>query len=130
MLTLQKYPLNSKHIFKKEINLCQTLQAVQAANGCFSEPWVSGAVGSVKWEGEIKRTFLPSCLMNYLSACSIHGEGNCNPLQSSCLENSMDRGAWWATVHGVPKSWTQLSNEHNTAPYKPSWGPQRLPVPN
>ena len=35
-------------------------------------------------------------------------KGNGNPLQSSCLENSMDRGTWWATVHGVAKSWTQL----------------------
>ena len=34
------------------------------------------------------------------------GEGNSYPLQYSCLENSMDRGAWWATVHGVTKSWT------------------------
>ena len=33
------------------------------------------------------------------------GEGNGNPLQYSCLENSIDRGAWWATVHGVTKSW-------------------------
>ena len=31
------------------------------------------------------------------------GEGNGNPLQYSCLENSIDRGAWWATVHGVTK---------------------------
>ena len=31
------------------------------------------------------------------------GEGNDNPLQYSCLENPMDRGAWWATVHGVAK---------------------------
>ena len=38
------------------------------------------------------------------------GEGNGNPLQYSCLENSMDWGAWWATVHGVAKSWTRLSN--------------------
>jgi len=37
-------------------------------------------------------------------------EGNGNPLQYSCLENSMDRGAWWAIVHGVTKSRTQLSN--------------------
>ena len=37
------------------------------------------------------------------------GEGNGNPLQYSCLENSMDRGAWWATVHGVAKSQAQLS---------------------
>ena len=34
------------------------------------------------------------------------GEGNGNPLQYSCLENCMDRGAWWATVHGVTKSQT------------------------
>ena len=32
------------------------------------------------------------------------GEGKSNPLQCSCLENSMDRGAWWATVHGVTES--------------------------
>ena len=38
------------------------------------------------------------------------GEGNENPLQNSCLENPMDRGAWWATVHGITKSWTQLSD--------------------
>ena len=37
------------------------------------------------------------------------GEGNGNPLQYSCLGNSMDRGAWWAMVHGIAKSWTQLS---------------------
>ena len=45
------------------------------------------------------------------------GEGNGNPLQYTCLENSRDRGAWWATVHGVThgvaKSQTRLSNyEH------------------
>ena len=34
------------------------------------------------------------------------GEGNSNPLQYSFLENSMDRGAWWVTVHGVIKSYT------------------------
>ena len=34
------------------------------------------------------------------------GEGNGYPLQYSCLENPMDRGAWWATVPGVAKSWT------------------------
>ena len=37
-------------------------------------------------------------------------EGNGNPLQYSCLGNLMDRGSWWAIVHGVQKSWTQLSN--------------------
>ena len=38
------------------------------------------------------------------------GEGNGNPLQYSCLENSMDKVTWRATVHGVAKSWTQLSD--------------------
>ena len=38
------------------------------------------------------------------------GEGNDYPLQYSGLENSMDRGAWWAIVHGVAKSRTRLSN--------------------
>ena len=38
------------------------------------------------------------------------GEGNGNPLPYSYLENSMDRRAWWATVHGVTKSQTRLSN--------------------
>ena len=36
------------------------------------------------------------------------GEGNGNPLQYSCLENPMDRGAWWAVVHGVAQSRTRL----------------------
>ena len=40
------------------------------------------------------------------------GEGNGNPLQYSCLENPVDRGAWWATVHGVTKVKTRLSNWH------------------
>ena len=38
------------------------------------------------------------------------GEGNGNPLQYSCLENSMDREAWWAAVHGVANSRTRLNN--------------------
>ena len=39
-----------------------------------------------------------------------YGEGNGNPLKYSCLENPMDGGAWKAVVHGVLKSWTQLSD--------------------
>ena len=41
------------------------------------------------------------------------GERPGNPLQYSCLENPMDRGAWWATVHGVAKSQTRLNNLAN-----------------
>ena len=46
------------------------------------------------------------------------GEGNGNPLQYSCLDNPMDRRAWWATVHGVTESRTQLSDCTSVAGYK------------
>ena len=39
---------------------------------------------------------------------SCTGEENGNPLQCSCLENSRDRGAWWAAIYGVAQSWTRL----------------------
>ena len=45
------------------------------------------------------------------------GEGNGTPLQYSCLENPMDGGAWWAAVHGVAQSQTQLSNFTFTFPF-------------
>ena len=62
----------------------------------------------------------PSGLISKESACNVGdpgsipgsgrstGEGNGNPLQYSHLENSMDKGVWWATVHGITKSQTQL----------------------
>ena len=45
-------------------------------------------------------------LGSILGSGRFSGERNGNPLQYSYLENSMDGGAWWATVHGVAKSWT------------------------
>ena len=45
------------------------------------------------------------------------GEGNGNPLQYFCLENPMDRGDWWPTVHGVAKSQTRLSDYISFFPY-------------
>ena len=52
-----------------------------------------------------------SLLAIYFIYSSLYvGEGNGTPLQYFCLENPMDGGAWWAAVHGVSKSWTQLSD--------------------
>ena len=50
--------------------------------------------------------------------------GSGNPLQHSCQDNPRDRGAWWATVHGVAKSWTQLSMHTHFS--KVSWWQGRL----
>ena len=56
------------------------------------------------------------------------GERNDNPLQYSCLENSMDGEAWWATVHGVAKSWTWLSNfTHSLSSLRGNYLPVTFP---
>ena len=57
-----------------------------------------------------------------------HGEGNGNPLQCSCLENPRDGGAWWATVRGVTKSQTRLSNFTFTFPFM-HWRRKWQPTP-
>ena len=51
-------------------------------------------------------------IREHYKGCLLHniGEGNGTPLQYCCLENPMDGGAWWAPVHGVAKSQTQLSD--------------------
>ena len=46
----------------------------------------------------------------YINLLCLFGEGNGNPLQCSCLENSRDGGAWWAAVYGVAESQTRLSD--------------------
>ena len=45
-------------------------------------------------------------------AISVYGEGHGNPIQHSCLENPMDRRAWWATVHKITLSRTRLKQQH------------------
>ena len=55
-------------------------------------------------------TLRSKALVNHNGLLTVSGEGNGTPLQYSCLENPMDGGAWWATVHGVAKSRTRLSN--------------------
>ena len=54
------------------------------------------------------------------------GEGNGNPLQYCCLENPLDGGAWWATVHGVANSWTRLNNF--TSHFSAEWSDNTLPL--
>ena len=59
-----------------------------------------------------------------VSVVNIFGEGNGTPLQYSCLANPMDRGAWWAAVHGVAQSWTwlkRLSSSSSSKPFPLFW---------
>ena len=63
-------------------------------------PWHSTVIS-------LSLSFFPLELDIYSQA---PGEGNGNPLQYSCLENPMDKGAWWAIIHGVAKSLTRLSD--------------------
>ena len=97
---------------KKNLTLCVPLPA-QAGHAHFHS-WVI-----IKYKPD--RGF-PSRSDSKESACSagdlgsvpglgrFPGEGNGNPLQYSCLENSMDRGTWWGTVHGIAKSRTWLNS--------------------
>ena len=58
------------------------------------------------------------CVCVYIYIYYYIGERNGNPLLYSCLENPTDRAAWWATVHGIAKNWTRLSNQDT--PEQPS----------
>ena len=62
------------------------------------EPGRLQSMGSLRVAERLHSHFSLSC----------NGEGNGNPLQSSCLENPRDWGAWWAAVYGVTQSWTRL----------------------
>ena len=55
--------------------------------------------------------------LDFHFSLSCIGEGNGNPLQCSCLENPRDRGAWWAAVHGVTQSRTQLKRLSSSSIY-------------
>ena len=59
------------------------------------------------------------------------GEGNGNPLQYSCLENPIDRGAWWAAIYGVAQSWTQLKrlSRHACMHWRRKWQPTPVFLP-
>ena len=66
----------------------------RVAPGWHSDKEPPASAGDTRDEGSIPASGRPP------------GGGNGNPLQHSCLENPSDRGAWWATVQGVTKSWT------------------------
>ena len=91
----------------KVLKLNLTILLSKEQEGTIGPEWreletESQGIRSEKWVGRGANYLKPSKPFN--------GEGNGTLLQFSCLENPMDRGAWWAAVHGVAKSWTRLSN--------------------
>ena len=84
---------------------------------------VSQEAGKVVWYSHLLKNFLQFVvihtvkgfgLINKPEVDGFLGEGNGTPLQYSCLENPMDRGAWWVAVHGVAKSRTRLNDFPST----------------
>ena len=76
----------------RHVKSCQSIWHIVVAQTVKNLPAVQETCGSISRLGRFP------------------GEGNDNPLQYSCLENFMDRGTWWATVHGIAKKRTRLSN--------------------
>ena len=76
------------------------------SNCCFfTRIQISKEAGKVVWYSHLLKNFPQFVVIH-----TVNREGNVTPLQYSCLENPMDGGAWRATVHGVAKSQTQLSD--------------------
>ena len=71
---------------------------------CPPQQWMSSVIPLLHQHLVLSVVFILAILV------SVVREGDGTPLQYSCLENLMDRGAWWAAVHGVAKSWTRLSD--------------------
>ena len=70
-------------------------------------PWTEEPGGLVHGVAK-SQTRLSDFAFTFHFSLSCIGEGNGNPLQCSCLENSRDRGAWWAAVYGVAQSRSRL----------------------
>ena len=100
------YQILNKHWFSQSIQLSLNFFHLFSV---FKWIQVSHNVNLHYYEPENDNSF-STCFHHLKVLRIILGEGNGTPLQYSCLENPMDRGAWWAAVHGVSKSWTRLSN--------------------
>ena len=79
--------------------------ATQSSTLVWRNPWMEAPDG-LQSMGSLRVGMTEQLHFDFSLSCT--GEGNGNPLQYSCLENPVDRGAWWAAVHEVAQSWTRL----------------------
>ena len=127
MLQLRSVQPNKKYLKKKKNSSEPTITTPVHRPSVFDSIFQHPAVASLPWRcsgtmSNFKSLCASLVVQTVESACSAEdpgsipgserspGEGNGNPLQYPCLENPRDRGAWRATVHGVAKSRTRLSN--------------------
>ena len=103
---------------------------VVVPTGSFGEKWTT-SMGIQGWGGRLVTLYMVTIAWRQIEVSACHfrrwvsremgapglgrfpGEGNGNPLQYSCLGNPMERGAWWAAVHGITKS--QHTTEHDNS---------------
>ena len=101
------YNLNLEKAEEPEIKLPTSIGTLKKAREFHKKKSTSASLTTIK---PLTVWITTNCCKFLEMEIPDHLEGNGKPLQYSCLENPMDGGAWWATVHGVAKSQTQLSN--------------------
>ena len=105
----ENFDPNSPDLPKLRVFAASSCYLVCMRSFLLSDYWQGFPGGSVAKESTCSTGEL--CSIPGLGRCP--GEGNGSRLQCSCLENPMDRGAWWATVHRLAKSQTRLSDSHS-----------------
>ena len=93
-------PIPHPHENRDLCSLCRWTNWFTPSSGVLEPVWTTS------WDPIVHRFLKSAPVRDFVFIF----DGNGNPLQDSCLENSMDRGTWWAIVHGVAKSWIWLSN--------------------
>ena len=126
-----RYPQVHGFISRLSILFPAKTMATHSSTLAWEIPWTESLVGYSPWGREESDT---TERLHFYFSLSCTGEGNGNPLQYSCLENPMDRGAWWAAIYGAIQSRTRLKRlsssssrlPHVLQPYLPTLGPVHL----
>ena len=92
---------------------------------------VNEPIASAFWLSQSPRVFLKSlsCRILFSTNCWLDREGYGNPLQHACLENPVDRGAWWAAVHGVTELDMTEMTWHACMHWRRKWQPMPVLLP-
>ena len=109
---MKVFMLNHVQLFRTPWTVaCQALLSMQFARQEYWSGLPFPSPGDLLDPGiKLASLVSPALADGFFTTSTTSREGNGTPLQYSCLENPTGRGAWWAAVHGVAKSWIQLSD--------------------